>query len=256
MSSIETRQLARRLPFWNTAAGTYDVLITNFSAFLTRAWRWMVVAFLLHVPIGLFAVHINSLELLLWMPLVTAVCALPVAMRWQQFILLNSADRHMTSTGQQRIRFLVYALLLVIVIVGPAWAASSYSLLVMPRARFTAVLAALLAAAAAVPFVVRVSLVLPAAALGVHRFGVRQAWILSRGSTWRLAAASIAATVPFLPAHILRNIASLILLRVSSYTVALFQAIDIMLIFALLGVQTTMIALAFQWFVQAERRPA
>jgi hypothetical protein len=255
MSSIEERRLARRLPFWRTVAGTYEVLFAHFGAFLARAWMWMVIAYVLRVLLGLAPVSIPTF--LKPYSFVSMLCSVPVLVHWHRRILLQETGGRIFRFGAIEAHFLIFALLLAVMNGAPSWIMGLYAWqLSLSASLYVLILAPIAATIALVLITARLSVMFPAIAVGAPRFKVRHAWAITRGSTLRLFFGLIAITIPVIPVGWVLVWTKFLILAFGGYAVLLLAVIDIACAFVYLGLCATFLSLAFRWFVQAERGPA
>jgi hypothetical protein len=205
-----------KLPFWDTVSLAYSTYFHHFIDALRASWLWLAVfgAFMVlaswqqwsgisevmanlkageptQMPISTASVVFSGVEYILW-----SLAAVNIAVAWHRLIILNERPGFIGSNVATKDlwRYIVVALTLFLISVLPMATVvlPAYSLLPTtgPSAQPARLLPFMLlglvlyAVGAAVAF--RLTLLLPARAIGNIDLTFKQAWNYTRGNAWRL----------------------------------------------------------------------
>lgn len=209
--SSQSATAPSKLPFWQTVGACYVTVIRNFGQLLRISWLWLlimlplyaVVHWLTWAPTTAGAPEMNGMALIIaGLPSVIELPALAsIAVAWHRLVLREEAT---SGAFYLRLDGMVcrYALILLVlfVLVGAPVAFALPGVLSAPHnpemaAGVIFVLGAVATLAIAGFVLPRLSLVLPAVALG-EGLSAAAAWGVSRGNTWRLLWATLLCSLP------------------------------------------------------------
>lgn len=257
----------RKLPVWAIVGACYVTVVRNFGQLVRISWLWLLIMLPIYAAVdwlvwpwtsgaqqseeGIIGLATSMLPSFIEIPALASI-----AVAWHRLVLRKEA---VSSAFYLRLDHVVwwYALMLfvfLVLAVGPFMLAGAWATTPPDHTDEAAgwlPLAALLVTivvAVAIGFALlpRLSLVLPAIALG-ERLSLAGAWRATRGNTWRLAWASLLCSLPpLVPSTFLlwyvdssARTASVIAGAVSSLAYVLFVTIAV-----------TLLSLAYRHFVR------
>jgi len=219
--SFQSTAAAPKLPFWATVGRCYATVFRNFGQLLRISWLWLLIMLPLYAIVhgltwspametaapegGILALIISFLPNAVEFPVLASI-----AVAWHRLVLREEAVR---GPFYLRLDSVVwrYALILLVffVLVAAPFVAATYSgisaALLDPKMSLSAaatpgavatVIICLAATLAIAGFLLpRLSLMLPAIALG-ESLSAAAAWRVSGGNTWRLLWATLLCSVP------------------------------------------------------------
>ena len=179
MSSLSVAA-PRKLPFWRTVGACYQIVGRNFGQLIRISWLWLLIMLPVYAVVHWLAWS-RGVEGGIIGQAVTVYLRLDRVVWWYALVLLA---------------FLVLTLGPFLVVGGQASALVDNPDDTQAWVSVALVFIAIALGVAIALFVLpRLSLVLPAIALG-ERLSLADAWRVTRGSTWRLAGATLLCSLP------------------------------------------------------------
>jgi hypothetical protein len=199
-----TTDTPAKLPVWKTVADIYIVTARHALELLRFAWPWLAVLIIASGALywGLYSAeqealqsHIMSSASLWYTTLfVSTAIGAAIAVPWHRTILLNETQTAAANlkADATRLTYFAYALML-----GVAPFALLYAVDWSKPQSATVVFASTVALLLTWPIFNRLSLILPAIAVGHNNVTIQNVWQATHGQTIRLLATSLLQIVPF-----------------------------------------------------------
>jgi hypothetical protein len=194
------------LPLWPAVRASYGIVIQNFGQLIRMSWLWLLILLPVTAALRWLSLEIEPWEAEPAGSLLDALANLiqlpalaSIAVAWHRLVLRHERvqDGLYLRLDRTVLRYTVYLFILFVLTDGPITIVTS--LLAGDSADPITIGIAfgiiLLALAIAIFVLPRLSLVLPAIALG-ENLALAAAWQLTRGNTWRLAMATLLCSLP------------------------------------------------------------
>jgi hypothetical protein len=207
--------------------------------------------------LGYLSIHLSASYLTVLSALTVTLCAAAFAVKWHRRALLGMAAAvPVMALASRDLRFVGHAILLLLATMVPLVVLMFLAVLAMFSDEATMIVITLLACFAAfllaIYLLVRLSLILPAAAVDDRTTGWRQSWAATAGVSLRLWGGALLAVLPLaIFSKLVENLAFFVMFQFNMLPLALlFGALSTIIVFLTVAVAASYTSLAYRALVR------
>ena len=242
---------------WSSALASYRLVFAHPVDLVRIGWVWIVLAHVVGYALGYLSIHLSASYLTVLSALTVTLCAAAFAVKWHRRALLGMAAAvPVMALAGRDLRFVGRAILLLLATMVPLVVLMFLAVLAMFSDEAAMIVITLLACFAAfllaIYLLVRLSLILPAAAVDDRTTGWRQSWAATAGVSLRLWGGALLAVLPLaIFSKLVENLAFFVMFQFNMLPLALlFGALSTIIVFLTVAVAASYTSLAYRALVR------